>query len=851
MPGLQLVRALLTSIVAAGIVIGIIAGTTAAATIPNGQAGGAAGTVDGTVTDAAGAAVPGASATLANSVTGYKRTATSDEAGRFRFENIPENDYQLTVSADGFNPTSQMVSVRSAVPVSLTISLAVVGVAASVTVTASVIENVPASHTDVGEGLISRQPPGSPGGGLNNTVAGTAPAVARDANNFFHPLGDHGQTSFVFDNQVISDQRSKTFSTQMPNNAIQSVEIISGAVPAEYGDKSTMIVIATTRSGLALKQPTGSFNSSYGTFGTFNQDGTFGIGAENWGNFAAFNFERSGRFLDAPEFTVLHDRGNSSTLFDRVDYLATNRDALHLDLFLSRNNFQIPNQFDQQARGQAQSQLVRSINVAGGYVHSFTAYTLLTLTPYYRLDQVWYFPSPNPLSDQITTIGQQRRLTNAGIRADISYTKGIHNFKAGTQISHTFLTEADQFGITDPNFNNPNSPNFRPGLLPFDLTRGGHLFTFNGHTDIKQEAFYVQDLMTLRRLTLSLGFRFDNYNGIVYATGPAPRVGASYLIAKTNTVIRGSYIRTFETPYNENLILSSSTGAGGLAASGVIDFSTSNQPLRPGNRNQFNTGFQQAIGKYFVIDGDYFWKYTHTAYDFNVLLNTPIAFPISWSLSKIDGFGIRANLSDYKGLSIYFVAGRARARFFPPEVGGLFFNSEIPSGVFRIDHDQAFQETTNVYYQFNHFKKLLPYVLFTWQYDSGLVAGSVPDFATALQLTPNQQAQIGLFCGNVFATPTQGITDCTDPLRGATLVEIPPEGTANPDTNPPRIAARYLFSLGVGSNNLLRTDRVKLTLRLSSTNLTNKKALYNFLSTFSGTHFVSPRTFQVQMGLVF
>jgi len=127
----------------------------------------------------------------------------------------------------------------------------------------------------------------------------------------------------------------------------------------------------------------------------------------------------------------------------------------------------------------------------------------------------------------------------------------------------------------------------------------------------------------------------------------------------------------------------------------------------------------------------------------------------------------------------------------------------------------------------------------------------VPDFATALTLTPDQQAQIGLFCGGVSATPTQGIRECTDPHHGTTLVEIPPAGTENDDTNPPRIAARYLYDLSVGTNNLFRTDHTKVILRLSSVNLTNKKALYNFLSTFSGTHFVTPRTFQIQMGVVF
>ena len=66
--------------------------------------------------------------------------------------------------------------------------------------------------------------------------------------------------------------------------------------------------------------------------------------------------------------------------------------------------------------------------------------------------------------------------------------KGKNNAKFGVQVSHTFLTEGFNFGITDPTFNDPADPAFLPGLLPFDLTRGGKPFLFHGHTDIKQEA---------------------------------------------------------------------------------------------------------------------------------------------------------------------------------------------------------------------------------------------------------------------------------------------------------------------------------------------------------------------------
>ena len=435
------------------------------------------------------------------------------------------------------------------------------------------------------------------------------------------------------------------------------------------------------------------------------------------------------------------------------------------------------------------------------------------------------------------------------MKADVAYVKGRNNAKLGVQLSHTFLTEGFQFGITDPGFNDPASEEFLPGLRQFDLTRGGSPFVFRGHADIKQEAIFAQDSLTLGNATVLLGLRFDNYDGLTHDRLLQPRLGVSYHVARTGTVLRGSYTRNFETPYNENLVLSNATGAGGLANGLLGD--TSNEPLRPGRRNQFNVGFQQALGKYVILDGDYFNKRTTNAFDFNVLFNTSVVFPISWAKSKIDGVSARINLTNFHGLSAFTVAGHTRARYFPPESGGLFFNSDLPSGVFRIDHDQAFQQTTQVQYQFQHWQRLAPYAAFTWRYDSGQVAGAVTDYATALGFNADEQQQIGLFCGNVFATLDNRINTCSDSNRGARRVRIPADGTENDDTNPPRIAPRHLFDLSAGTDNLLRTEHTKMTLRLTVVNLTNKQALYNFESTFSGTHFVSPRAFQGQVGVTF
>ncbi len=109
----------------------------------------------------------------------------------------------------------------------------------------------------------------------------------------------------------------------------------------------------------------------------------------------------------------------------------------------------------------------------------------------------------------------------------------------------------------------------------------------------------------------------------------------------------------------------------------------------------------------------------------------------------------------------------------------------------------------------------------------------------------------GIVAGSTFATPAAPLTACDSSSRGATRLAIPADGTENDDTNPPRIAPRHLFDIGAGVDNLFGTTRRKVRLQASVINLTNRVALYNFLSTFSGTHFVTPRTVRVTVGVTF
>ena len=204
------------------------------------------------------------------------------------------------------------------------------------------------------------------------------------------------------------------------------------------------------------------------------------------------------------------------------------------------------------------------------------------------------------------------------------------------------------------------------------------------------------------------------------------------------------------------------------------------------------------------------------------------------------------------------------ARFFGPQVAGV---GSTPGAitVFRIDHDERFNQTTHLQYQ--PFKRG-PWVSANWRFDSGQVAGQVPcaggdcnngpngtnSVVDVSGLSPDQQFEGGLYCGSVHATPTTPISPtglCSASQYGSTLLSIPGAGTENNDHNPARIASRSLFDAAVGQDNLLKNDKYKLSARLTIINLTDKDALYNFLSTFSGTHYVTPRTVTVTLGFKF
>ncbi|MGC2477388.1 MAG: TonB-dependent receptor, partial [Candidatus Sulfotelmatobacter sp.] len=538
------------------------------------------GSINGTVLDPTGAVVPKATVTIQNPVSGYNRSVTTDNAGKFEFTNVPFNPYHLTVTAAGFSSFVQDVEPRSSVPVTVSVKLQVGGSTTAVTVEANggdLIENDPTFHTDVDRNLFDKLPLESQSSSVSSLVTLSTPGISADSNGLFHGLGDHAENSFSVDGQPITDQQSKVFSNQIPMDAIQSLEVISGAPPAEYGDKTSIVINVTTQSGQGVTTPHGALTASYGSFGTSNIDFNLAYGGKNWGNFFSASGLNSGRFLDPPEFTVFHDKGNEENLFDRVDYQLSTADSIHLNLGYTRSWFQTPNTFDAQdstlwngvvvpnggrdPNGNIvgptdQRSQIKTFNIAPSWTRLVSSNAVFTLGTFVRRDHFDYYPSGNPFADlgpinlQRETVGQDRTLTNAGVRSDLSYVKGIHNLKVGAVYQQTFLNENDRLGIVDPTFlpsltdanGNPcyNSATHTAidapctTLFPYDLTQpgGGTLYPFNGHTDVKELALYLEDNITKGNWVFNLGVRGDFYNGLTTHKEGEPRLGIAYNIKR-------------------------------------------------------------------------------------------------------------------------------------------------------------------------------------------------------------------------------------------------------------------------------------------------------------------------------
>jgi hypothetical protein len=474
-----------------------------------------------------------------------------------------------------------------------------------------------------------------------------------------------------------------------------------------------------------------------------------------------------------------------------------------------RSRFDIANLRSQHAAGQDQQQTLADGAGWASYLRSLDTGSTFESIVGYRGTSARLDPSPG---DTPVTASQHRTL--ATLSASMRYTKvlGSQNLRAGVDAQRFPVRETFTLAITSPSFNNPTSGSFNGSLLAHDVTRGGSPFAFSDARTGSLVSGFVQSTLRGRGVALTLGMRHDTYAFLVKGRQWQPRIGAAYELPAAQGVLRASYNRNYQTPPNENLLLSSSPAAAALAPERVKQaLGRAYQPIQPERQNVYEAGFQRALRGIGSIDLSVYRKDSKDQQDNNNFFDTGIIFPTTLAAIRVEGAEARVTLAPRHGLSGTVSATMGRAISTPPFTGGLFIGQDaidlLSAGPFRIDHDQALSIHGTTHYDATNGL----WLGVSARYDSGLVSN------------PSDPREVA-------ADP-----DFADLLPYVDL-----------DAAVPRVRPRTIIDVNAGYD-IRSAGRRDWSVQLQVTNLTNQTALFNFQSVFVGTRLVQPRTFAVRL----
>ncbi|MEQ1886523.1 MAG: TonB-dependent receptor [Bryobacteraceae bacterium] len=763
-----------------------------------------------------GAPVRNAQVNVFHSPTGFDR-ALAPIGDDYVARDLPLQNYRLRAGAPGFQTEQRDLVLRSNVPMTLDLELKLESVRDQITVSAnaaSELIDIEATGTSTALSANAMETMPAPLGSRGlETYLLSFPGFAMNANGAIHPRGAHNQMTFVIDGMPISDQLTGAFATALDPNLVDNLTLHTGNIPAEFGSKVSGVAAISTKSAAGSgRRFFGNAQINAGRFDTL--EGVAQAGGEK-GRFAFFTSVaavKTHRFLDQVSLDNLHNGGNAERGFLRLDYQPSSRDTVHFNVMSGRSRFELANLRSQQAVGMDQSQVLRDVSLWLRWNRILSPSSTWESTLAYRPTVAQLFGSP---TDTPVTASQARHLSTVTFANRFNKILGPHTIRSGADIQHFPISENFTMGITDPLFNAPGSIGFNDGLLPYDLTRGGRIFVFSDRNAGMLVSGFVQDSVTLGRFVLSVGARYDRYRLVVKGNQLQPRLGVSFHLKETGTVLRASYNRNYQTPPNENLLLSSSPAAARLAPASVREaLGNAFAPLLPQRENVYEVGLQQALMGRASLNASFYHKNSIDQQDNNNFFNTGVIFPVTLARIRVNGAEARLTLPTFHRLNGTLSATHARAISTPPFTGGLFLGQDaialLSSGPFVIDHDQKLSLQGTAHYTINK----------NWwastsiRYDSGLVAN------------PSNPVQVA-------ADP-----DFADLLPYVKLNQWPA-----------RVRPRTITDVAFGYQHNRRgsTDAPAWDVQVQVNNLFDVTALYNFQSVFVGTRLVAPRAVGVKM----
>jgi outer membrane receptor protein involved in Fe transport len=609
----------------------------------------------------------------------------TDASGHYVLAQVPFGDYTLSASYPGVTEKKLPITVASDQVLTINFVLGELKTIASL----NSASRTSASGTPISANVLTRQQLAAlPSNNSLDQIVQTVPGIVKFSYNEPVAHGFHGVT-YEIDGAPMPQGTTSNFAEIIDPKNVDSVEVFTGAFPAEYGGNRMGAVINVQTNRLAdLQRPEqGQFTVGGGNYGqavtSFDEALKLGTGEL----FFNANAQRSDRGLDTPTYAPIHDNSSQSDQFLRYITPLGTRQSLALDVSNQLAQFQIPmntdpnNAIDPQVSVPGTDDVQREYD---RYVNlNFTSTSkdgngVFQFIPWARYTRVAYNGDLNndvqaTLSGQyLAGLQQDQRASYAGVRISQFRASAHHAVKIGADVSRENYTDSET--IAQPANAAPPDPALPYTAVSTALAQAG-----------TQLGVYAQDKWTpSRALSVDYGLRYDHSTGFTGGYQLSPRIGVN-IAPDDKNVVHFYYGRMYAAPSLED-VRQDCVVLQGCPSTPVYD-------LKPERDAYFEMGVAHTFNPSIKGYVNYFRRNAVNVLDTTQLLNTPLFAVFNNAVGRDEGFEARlqgrANVADTWFVSGTYshaeAAGVSGSTFlFPPD-------QLAPTAWGDEDHDQTWE----------------------------------------------------------------------------------------------------------------------------------------------------------------